>query len=509
MEPKDKKNTAKRNTKNTVTTLLVPEQGKLPPQALELEEAVLGALMLEKDALTQTIEILNTQAFYKESHQIIFNAIKSLFGRSEPVDMLTVTNELRNTGSLEEAGGAFYIAQLTARVASAANIEYHARIIMQKFLQRELIRISTDIITDAYEDTTDVFELLDKAERNLFDVTEVNIRRKEHNMAEMINKAIMQVETASKQEGNLSGIASGFFELDKVTAGWQKSDLVIIAARPGMGKTAFVLSMARNMAVEYEKPVAFFSLEMSATQLVTRLISSESEIEQDKLKKGSLTADEWKTLHSRIRQLAEAPIFIDDTPALSIFELRAKCRRMKAQHDIQVVIVDYLQLMSSGVDLKGNRQEEISIISRSLKSLAKELDVPVLCLSQLSRAVETRGGNKRPILSDLRESGAIEQDADLVLFIYRPEYYQVAGDENPDLAQILIAKHRNGALRDIDLRFVDRFAKFENLTENDYRFSGLPGNAYEDDDESHNGNGNRSITLPSKMNKDNTDEPPF
>ncbi|MBU1719481.1 MAG: replicative DNA helicase, partial [Bacteroidetes bacterium] len=345
MESKNYQSNKGRGKKTTTTPMLMPEQGKLPPQATDLEEAVLGALMLEKDALTQTIEIISPGAFYKETHQKIFTAIKNLFGKSEPVDMLTVTNELRRTGELEEIGGAYYIAQLTSRVASAANVEYHSRIIMQKFLQRELIRISTEIISDAYDDTTDVFELLDKAERNLFEVTETNIRRREQDMAEIIKKAIEQVETASRQEGNLSGIPSGFAELDKVTAGWQKSDLVIIAARPGMGKTAFVLSMARNIAVDFEKPVAFFSLEMSATQLVTRLISSESEIEQDTLRKGTLSKEQWNKLHSRIRQLTEAPIFIDDTPALSIFELRAKCRRMKAQHDIQLVVVDYLQLM--------------------------------------------------------------------------------------------------------------------------------------------------------------------
>ncbi len=455
--------TKKRISKNNLTSILL-EHGKLPPQSVETEEIVLGALMLEQNALTAVIDILKPDVFYKESHQKIFKAIFSLFQRSEPVDILTVTNELKKTGELEIIGGPYYISQLTNRVASAANIEFHARIILQKFIQRELIRISSEITKEAYEDTTDVFELLDKAEQNLFSIGENNLRSKIQDIRTLISKAKRQVEEASKKEGHLSGVPSGFTDLDRVTAGFQKSDLIILASRPGMGKTAFVLSLARNMAVDHNETVAVFSLEMSSTQLATRLIASEAELDAEKLRKGTLKEYEWQQLNTKIAKITEAPIFIDDTPALSIFELRAKCRRLKAQHNISLVIVDYLQLMSTGIENKGNREQEISNISRSLKSLAKELDVPVVVLSQLSRAVETRGGSKRPLLSDLRESGAIEQDADIVMFIYRPEYYQITQDENgrnlEGTAEIIIAKHRNGALATVNLRFIAKYAKF-------------------------------------------------
>lgn len=459
-------NTRKR-VRKPLGTSAIPEHSRVQPQALDLEEAVLGALMLEKDALTAVIDILRPEIFYKDAHQTIFRAIQNLFKKSEPVDILTVTSELRTMGDLESIGGPYFLTQLTNRVASAANIEYHVRIISQKYIQRELIHISSDIIRDAFEDTTDVFDLLDNAERNLFAVSEGNLRRSYLDIQTLVKEAIKEIENAKNAEGHLKGVGSGFTEIDRVTAGWQKSDLIVLAARPGMGKTAFVLSMARNMAVDLKKPVAFFSLEMSAIQLVTRLISSECEIPADKLRRGNLENSEWEQLNARLSALVDAPLFIDDTPALSIFELRAKCRRLKAQHDIQMIVIDYLQLMSIGGDSKGNREQEISQISRSLKALAKELDVPVIALSQLSRAVETRGGTKKPILSDLRESGAIEQDADLVLFIYRPEYYQIKEweDNTPTdgTAEIIIAKHRNGALKDIRLRFIAHLAKFSDM----------------------------------------------
>lgn len=443
------------------------ESGKIPPQAIDIEQAVLGALMLEKNALTTVIDIIKPEAFYKEAHQLIFKAIQLLFSKSEPIDILTVTNQLKSTGELESVGGPYYIAQLTSRVSSSANIEYHSRIMLQKFIQRELIRISGDVIRDAYEDTTDVFELMDKAEQELFNVSENNFRRAHADMQTLVTDAIKEIESARHNDSSLRGVPSGFNELDKVTAGWQKSDLVVIAARPGMGKTAFVLSMARNSAVDFQRPVAVFSLEMSSVQLVTRLISSESELSGEKLRKGDLKNHEWEQLTNKVGSLLEAPIFIDDTPALSVFELRAKCRRLKEQHDIQMIIIDYIQLMTAGLDNKGgNREQEISTISRSLKSLAKELDVPVIVLSQLNRSVETRGGSKRPQLSDLRESGAIEQDADMVLFIYRPEYYGIEEDEDKQPTQgrgtLIIAKHRNGALCDVNLRFRAQYARFEN-----------------------------------------------
>lgn len=443
------------------------EMGKLQPQAPDLEEAVLGAMMLEQSAVNAVIDILKPESFYREAHQRIFNGIVQLFSKSEPIDILTVTNQLRLQGDLDFVGGAYYISQLTNKVASTANIEFHARIIAQKYIQRELIRISSDIIKDAYDETTDVFDLLDKAESKLFEVAEGNIRKNYDKMSALLRNAIDNIENARKNQDGLSGIPSGFRDLDRITSGWQRSDMIVLAARPGMGKTAFVLSMARNMAVEHNVPVAVFSLEMSSVQLVQRLIASETGISGEKLRKGNLADHEYQQLHQRISRLSDAPIFIDDTPALSIFELRAKCRRLKAQHGISMVIIDYLQLMSAGGEGKGNREQEISTISRSIKSIAKELDIPVIALSQLSRNVETRGGDKKPMLSDLRESGAIEQDADIVCFVYRAEYYKIEQDENGNSTagrgEIIIAKHRNGSLGDVSLRFINQLAKFDNL----------------------------------------------
>jgi len=477
------------------------EFGKIPPQAIEMEEAVLGAMMLEKNAVNAVIDVLKPESFYKEGHQHIFRAMMTLFQATEPIDLLTVTSQLRKDGMLEIVGGAYYITQLTNRVGSAANAEYHARIVSQKFIQRELIRISAETVKNAYEDTSDVFELLDTAESNLFAIAESNIRKNYDSMSTLVSQAIKQIETAMTQKDGLSGVPSGFTELDRVTNGWQKSDLIVLAARPGMGKTAFVLSLARNIAVEFNKPIAVFSLEMSSVQLVNRLISSETEFPADKLRKGDLKAHEWQQLNSQISKLTAAPMFIDDTPALNIFELRAKCRRLKAQHDIQMVVIDYLQLMTAGGEGKGNREQEISSISRSLKSIAKELDIPIIALSQLSRAVETRGGNKRPQLSDLRESGAIEQDADMVLFIYRPEYYQLYQDEQGNstegMAELIIAKHRNGSLKDVKLRFVAHLAKFQDYDSQSYNDDGNSGFPLKPN---YDFNNPPSITLASKIN---------
>jgi len=498
MEEQVKKQAKKSNSQiNSPVSQSVMEHGKVPPQAVDLEEAVLGAMMLEQDAVTAVIDILKPQVFYKEAHQRIFKAIYNLFSKSEPVDILTVTNELKSNGELDIVGGPYYITMLTSRIASAANVEYHARIIIQKHIQRELIKISSETIKEAFEDTTDVFNLLDKAEQNLFNISENSLRRNYEDMPSLVRQAIEDIESARRNETTFRGVPSGYTELDRITSGWQKSDLIILAARPSMGKTAFALSIARNIAVDFNMPVAVFSLEMSAVQLVTRLISSESEIPAEKLKTGNLAEHEWHQLNSKVNNLVEANIFIDDTPALSIFELRAKCRRLKQQHDIQMVFIDYLQLMTLGGNSKGNREQEISQISRSLKALAKELDIPVFALSQLSRQVETRPGQaKRPILSDLRESGAIEQDADLVLFIYRPEYYKIEtfDDNTPTdgIAEIIIAKHRNGATGDVRLRFVRQFAKFEDLNNNqmfDSQFAADNVSA-------------GIVTRPSKMNDD-------
>ncbi|KAA3644281.1 MAG: replicative DNA helicase [Bacteroidetes bacterium] len=511
--PKKTDRTRTRNTSNAIQIASL-EHGRLQPQATDLEEAVLGAMMLEKEAVNTAIDILQPKSFYKDSHQKIFEVIQELFQKSEPIDLLTITNALKQKGELEIVGGPYYITQLTNRVASAANVEFHARIIAQKYIQRELIRISTEIITDAYDETTDVFSLLDKAESGLFGVTEGNIRKNYDSMSTLIRSAIKQIESAKGQDGNVIGIPSGFSDLDRMTSGWQPSDLIILAARPAMGKTAFALTLARNAAIDFQKPVAVFSLEMSSLQLVTRLISAESELSSGKLRSGNLRNDEIEQIHAKIGGLAEAPIFIDDTPGISVFELRAKARRLKSQHNIQLIVVDYLQLMTAANNdgsKGGNREQEISTISRSLKSIAKELSVPVIALSQLSRNVESRGGDRRPQLSDLRESGSIEQDADMVMFINRPEYYGLTEDEEGKstlgLAKIIIAKHRNGAVGDVHLKFTKELAKFSDLEEysfdgDDNSFGNLPIS-----DEFDTGN---TITRTSRMDDESfSDDAPF
>ncbi len=477
------------------------EAGKLPPQAPELEQAVLGALMLERNAVNEAIDILQPESFYVEPHKRIFDAILSLFRDDQPIDILTVTEALKKRGELDLVGGPFYISQLTNKVASSANVQYHARIISQKHILRELIRVGSEMMRDSYDDTADVFELLDKTEQDLYAITSGNLKRNYEPMSELIQGAIDQIEKAKSQTGGVSGIPSGFTALDKLTAGWQRSDMIIVAARPAMGKTAFVLSMARNIAIEHKHAVAVFSLEMSSTQLVTRLISSESGINAEKLKKGDLTESEFGILHQQISRLTNAPIYIDDTPGLNIFELRAKARRLKSQHNVDLIIIDYLQLMTAGGDSRGgNREQEISSISRSIKSIAKELDIPIIALSQLSRAVETRGGDKRPMLSDLRESGAIEQDADIVCFLYRPEYYKIYEDERGStlgVGEVIVAKHRNGAVDNVRLRFIPELAKFADLET-------MQGNFGVDGMGSDEGGGNpfRTITRSSRMNDD-------
>jgi len=472
--------------------------GKVQPQAIPLEEAVLGAIMLDKDALPIILDILSSKSFYLDAHQLIYKAMLRLFEKSQPVDLLTVTEELKKSGDIDKIGGPYYLVELTNRVASAANIEYHARIISQKHIQRELITVSTKIIRDAYEDTTDVFQLLDDAEQGLFSITQENLSRGYESMGALTSKALKQLEELSQKEEGLTGIPTGFTDLDRLTSGWQPSDLIIVAARPGMGKTSFTLALCRNAALEFNRPVAMFSLEMSNVQLVQRLISMEAEISGSKLRNGQLEDYEWQQLNTAIEKMSEVPIFIDDTPGINIFELRAKCRRLKMQHDIQMIVIDYLQLMTGGSEnTKGNREQEISAISRGLKGLAKELSVPVIALSQLSRAVETRGGSKRPQLSDLRESGAIEQDADIVSFIYRPEYYQILEDEEGQslkgVAEIIVAKHRNGALKTVKLKFTDQFAKFSDL--DDPNFSELGG-----DDPFQQKPQSNIITRSSRMN---------
>jgi replicative DNA helicase len=468
------------------------DYGRIPPQAVDLEEAVLGAIMLERDAVLSVIDILKRESFYKESHQRIYQAIIDLSSQQKAIDILTVTEELRRKKELEEIGGPLVITQLTSKVASAAHLEFHARIIQQKYIQRELIRVSSTIQKLAYDETIDVDDLLDQAESDLFEIAEGNIKQETAKINVLIKDAIHQIEEAAKREDHLSGVPSGFTKLDRLTSGWQKSDLIIIAGRPSMGKTAFVLTMARNIAVEHNRPVAFFSLEMASMQLVTRLIVSETELPANRIRNGRLEDYEWKQLDYKIKSLTEAPIYIDDTPAISIFELRAKCRRLKVQYNIQLIVIDYLQLMTGTGDAKGSREQEVSTISRSLKAIAKELDVPVIALSQLNRSVELRSGNKRPQLSDLRESGAIEQDADLVIFLHRPEKYDIFEDDKGNsligIAEVILAKHRNGPVGDISLRFKDEFAKFVELDALQPLLAGQQNGA--------------AYTIRSKMNED-------
>lgn len=443
--------------------------GKIPPQARELEEAVLGAIMLEKSALDVGLELLKPECFYVEAHQRIFNAIKFLSNADQPVDILTVVEMLRKREELDLVGGPYFVTKLTNSVVSTANIEAHARIVLQKFIQRELIRISGEIIGDAYEDSTDVFDLLDDAESKLFEITNNHLRKNYDSIDSILVKTFNRIEDMRSKKDEISGVPSGFATLDKVTYGWQPTDLIILAARPAVGKTAFALNLARSAALNASKPtgVAFFSLEMSASQLVARILSAESEVDLEKITRGTLADYEMQQLQTKgVNRLANAPIFIDDTAALNIFELRAKCRRLKNKHDIGLIIIDYLQLMSGSGDKGSNREQEISQISRALKGLAKELSVPIIALSQLSRAVETRKeGNKIPQLSDLRESGAIEQDADMVMFLYRPDYYNndqnANGEDQRGLTQVKIAKHRNGSLETIDLRAKLNIQKFE------------------------------------------------
>ena len=472
------------------------DYGRMPPQATDLEEAVLGAVMLEKDALLNIIDILVPDSFYKEAHQKIFQAVLDLSSNLQPIDILTVTEELRKRDELEVIGGAYYLTQLTSRVASAANIEFHARIIAQKYIQRELIRVSSEIQQKAYDESIDVDDLLDFSERELFNVAEGNIKKETAKINVLIKEAIHQIEEAGQKDDSMSGVPSGFTRIDRITSGGQRSDLVILAARPSMGKTAFVLSMARNIAVDHNRGVAVFSLEMSSIQLVNRLIVAETELPSDRIRNGNLETYEWEQLDYRIKKLVDAPIYIDDTPAISIFELRAKCRRLKAKYEIDLVIIDYLQLMTGTGDSYGSREQEVSQISRSLKGIAKELDVPIIALSQLNRSVEMRSGSKRPQLSDLRESGAIEQDADVVCFIHRPEKYGFLEDEEGNslvgLAEIIIAKHRNGALGDVRLRFKDKLAKFAELND-DF----IESNPEEFD--------SNTMTVGSKMNEDQGD----
>ena len=444
------------------------DDAKIQPQDKEIEDAVLGALMLERDAYAIVCDLLRPESFYDPGNQKIYAAINKLGVMQQPIDMLTVTQQLRADGALDDVGGPVRISELTSNVASAAHIEYHARIVAQKFLARRLISFCSEIEKKSFDESYDIDDLLQEAEGKLFEISQGNLKKDFTQIDPVINSAMEQIEAAGKRDSGLSGLQTGFHNLDKLTSGWQNSDLIIIAARPAMGKTAFVLSMAKNMAVDYNTPVAIFSLEMSNLQLVNRLISNVCEIEGEKIKSGRLSRQEWEQLNSRVRSLFSAPLYVDDSPSLSILELRTKARRLVKEHGVKIIIIDYLQLMNASGMSFGSRQEEVSTISRSLKGLAKELNIPIIALSQLNRGVENREGEegKRPQLSDLRESGAIEQDADMVCFIHRPEYYKIYtsadGSDLRGMAEIIIAKHRNGAVGDVRLRFIGQYTRFQN-----------------------------------------------
>lgn len=448
--------------------------GKMPPNALDFERIVIGTFLIDRKGLDHSIDLLTPDVFYDPRHQTIFSSILKLYESNSPIDLMTVIQDLKKNEKLNLAGGDHYIIDLTMGVSSSAHIEYHVRVILEKFILRSLINVSANVIDSSYKETTDVFELLDKAEQSFFEITNGTIKKGFDTANSLVKEAIDKIKSLKDKEG-LSGIPSGFTALDKETGGWQNSDLIIIAARPAMGKTAFILSMARNICVDHNIPMALFSLEMASVQLITRMISSETGISSEKLRKGQMSDEEWQRLFTNVSALENAPLYIDETPSLSIFDFRAKCRRLVMQHGVKIIMVDYLQLMtaSSGKGA-GNREQEIAMISRSLKAIAKELNVPVIALSQLSRTVETRPG-KRPMLSDLRESGAIEQDADIVSFIFRPEYYKIAVWDNDEegaetstenQAEIIIAKHRNGATADVRLAFHKNIGKFADLGTN-------------------------------------------
>ena len=453
----------------------------LQPQALDVERAVLGALMNDRDAYAVVCEILSPESFYEKRNQDIYSAIRDLSLAEKPVDVLTVTDELERQGNLDKVGGAIYLADLSNKVASSANIEYHARIIAHKFLARQLISFASNIETKAFDGSMDIDDLMQEAEGSLFELSRRNMKKDYTQIDPVISNAVEVIQKAAANKDGLTGVPTGYYKLDNITSGWQASDLVIIAGRPAMGKTSFALSMAKNIAADYKVPMAFFSLEMSNVQLVNRLISNCCEIQGSKILNGQLKPDEWERLDKRLNNLIGAPLYVDDTPGLSVFELRTKARRLVRDHGVKIIMIDYLQLMNANGMRFSSQQEEVSTISRSLKQIAKELDIPILALSQLNRGVESREGleGKRPQLSDLRESGAIEQDADMVLFVHRPEYYHIYQDENGrdlhGMAQIIIAKHRKGATGDVLLHFRGEFTRFENPEDSSIRnSSGAP-----------------------------------
>lgn len=458
-----------RGKKEDVTIEKLKNAAKQPPSAVEVEASVLGAMLVENEAVPKAIEVLKPDAFYDKKNRIIFDAMSSLYEADEPIDTVSVYEELKKSGKVDEAGGAAYLGKLTQDISSAANVDYHARIVLEKWILRQLITASLDIAHTAYEGSDDVFDLLDAAEAKIFQISEEGIKESFTSMDKAVKEAWELIEAIHAKKISTFSVPSGFIELDELLGGFQKSDLIIIAARPSMGKTAFAMSAARNMAVDHNVPVGIFSLEMATIQLVTRLIASEVRINAHNLRTGKFKAEDGARVVRNIHRLKKAPMYIDDTPGISILELRAKARRLKNEKNIGMIIIDYLQLINSSTSME-SREREISTISRSLKGLAKELNIPVIALSQLNRAVETRT-DKKPMLSDLRESGSIEQDADVVLFLYRPEVYGItsyqsgdmAGEQTEGVAEVIISKHRNGPIGEVKLKFLKDYARFENL----------------------------------------------
>jgi len=498
--------------------------GVLPPQAVEIEESVLGGMLIEHEAATIALEQLQSSDFYRKSHRHIFEVMTDLYEKSNPLDIITVESELRDRKLLDDCGGPGYLSELTRSVSSAANIEYHCQILTEKAIKRTLIQAFTDVIKDSYDSSSDPYDLLDKAEKTIYELANSKRGSDSNAISDILKKTLQHLEEIRGQKGGITGIPSGL-DCDKLTAGWQRGDMIIIAARPSMGKTAFVLTVARNAALypdpEKQSAVALFSLEMSDMQLIQRLLTMEARVDAQAARTGRLKDEEFKRLIEAASRLFKARIFIDDTPALSVMEMRSKCRRLKNEHNIDLIIVDYLQLMRGNSNNSNtNREQEIAMISRGLKGLAKELDVPVIALSQLSRAVEQRGGNKRPQLSDLRESGSIEQDADVVCFLYRPEYYGITTDEEghstAGIGELIIGKQRNGPVGDVKLQFVKEYARFENLTS----FEGGPMieggvdiDPFMDDDDSDampaQGGGSRPKLPPSAPDVLPDEESPF
>ncbi len=463
MAANDKRQTRQTRTQRVNLDAIAEDfGGRKPPQAIDIEEAVLGALLLEPEVVPDILDQLQADCFYKDVHKKIFEAITTLSSRNDPVDIFSVSDELSKRGELEEVGGMAYLSQLSTKIGAAAHVEYHTKVLLQKFLQRELISISYEVQKAAFDDSLPVDDLIDSAEEKVFTLAQRNVRNETKPILSVINRAVEQIEINQKREDGLSGVPSGYTGIDRVTFGWQPADLIILAARPSVGKTAFVLTMARNMVVDHHIPVAFFSLEMPDTQLVTRIMVSETGLPSEKLRGAKkMTQDEWAQLHDGLNKLSRSPLWIDDTPSLSIYEFRSKARRLVNKQHVKLIIIDYLQLMTGPPELKGMREQEVAAISRSLKAIAKELNVPIIALSQLNRSVETRGGNKRPQLSDLRESGAIEQDADIVMFIHRPEFLGVQDEGGfPGETDLIIAKHRNGEVRDVKMRFLSSEVKF-------------------------------------------------